>query len=563
MSYFASQRPALLDGLDDALRDPHPLALLGLVSTLAQASAPARFAGTSFAPQGSSVDRKTLIDSFLDVDMRETDALLRVWAEMLDDDALRTQLSRRGRRHSLPQWLSQLDRIRPTRAVIHTHILGDGDNVYLGVETPGRSFTLAFYIDHNMGTIVKDCFAADVPIGEVIRRSEELHDEGSEHHEILLEDARAKLQQGIENGDRLLEPIQNDTWPAAKPLAEWMVRLLPEHGEGYSWREPTNKEWKALERDFAASPFAEGMDSEDLDRARTLFGFATHYGSGDPLRWSSVVVEIVLLDMIPRKVIAERDYLHGMPDAVRAVVRFAHDRRGIPAQYTAMALAAVDEYEDEYREMIAKPRRHGAEALLERMGVLPLLDELDDEHVLTDEEYYLGRIARQVGGMEVLSALDVEPLPDEDLDLLGISDDVIDRVEEVRAIADGVFTEFFEDLELRTVGRRLLARIATADARIFRRAGRTDTGAAALCWIAAKLNDELEWGVLGEMMQHLGLKGSPTQRAQPMLAALGADAFDWAYDPLLGDAALLTAKARANIVRQRDRWREHGSDVAG
>lgn len=56
-------------------------------------------------------------------------------------------------------------------------------------------------------------------------------------------------------------------------------------------------------------------------------------------------------------------------------------------------------------------------------------------------------------------------------------------------------------------------------------------------------------------MEHLGLKGSPGQRAQPMLRALGLREGDWAYDPELRSADLRTSDVRAEIARQRDQWR--------
>ena len=174
---------------------------------------------------------------------------------------------------------------------------------------------------------------------------------------------------------------------------------MPAGGHGYVYNEPTEGDIANLVEEFERSRYGEALDADGADRVRTLLDFAGRYGTGDPLRWSSVVVEIMLLDLIPRKILADDAYLRGFPDAVRAAVRFAHEQRSIPSQYTEQALAAVDEYEGEYLEAISQPRRTGAAALLERMGVL---DALDDD-------YLLEPLAREVGGMEQLDALTTLP----------------------------------------------------------------------------------------------------------------------------------------------------------
>ena len=37
-------------------------------------------------------------------------------------------------------------------------MLGDGDSLLLGARLPGYELTAVIYIDHNLGTIVKDAF---------------------------------------------------------------------------------------------------------------------------------------------------------------------------------------------------------------------------------------------------------------------------------------------------------------------------------------------------------------------------------------------------------------------
>ena len=73
------------------------------------------------------------------------------------------------------------------------------------------------------------------------------------------------------------------------------------------------------------------------------------------------------------------------------------------------------------------------------------------------------------------------------------------------------------------------------------------------------MNGWLDWGsdlTVAELIEEFGLTGSPTQRAQPILRALGIDQHDWTYQPALGSADLLTSDYRADLIAQRDARRE-------
>ena len=93
-----------------------------------------------------------------------------------------------------------------------------------------------------------------------------------------------------------------------------------------------------------------------------------------------------------------------------------------------------------------------------------------------------------------------------------------------------------------------------ADSAIFRRKA-SDTGAAAaVLWIAGSVNDVFSASrsgvTVGAMMAAFGLKGSPSQRAQPMLRALGVPV-PQEWDRTLGDRGLLVSAERREL---RERW---------
>ena len=58
------------------------------------------------------------------------------------------------------------------------------------------------------------------------------------------------------------------------------------------------------------------------------------------------------------------------PQVLRAFIPFAHEESGIRSELTDESLAAVDEWEPEYQQLIRTPRLQGPLALLDRMGVL-------------------------------------------------------------------------------------------------------------------------------------------------------------------------------------------------
>jgi hypothetical protein len=120
------------------------------------------------------------------------------------------------------------------------------------------------------------------------------------------------------------------------------------------------------------------------------------------------------------------------------------------------------------------------------------------------------------------------------------------------------------DREYRTAARRLLARIATGDAAVFRRKASPVVSAAAICWIIGKANEL--FGLYGhgmlvkDMMARFGLRSSAaSQRAATFLKAAGINP-DQLGAMRLGSADLLVSARRRNIMAARDRCR---AELAG
>ncbi len=554
--------PDILARITDALDSDDPLPLLALASTLLTVTDPrgrSPLAGLSESP-----DRDQLIESFLAVPLPETSALLGALAGLSDDDVLSRRVHREitRRAHPLPAWLSDLSRATgEPRAFEMVHALGDGDNVVVAITMPGgHPLTAVVYIDHNMGTVVKDAFVLSEPLDDVVGHvvAAAGSDPDTTARPIDPADARARIGEAVELGAITFPPLETDTWPASRALVQWMAGLLPAGGTGYQRPEWTEQALADLAGRFRASRFAQGV-ADHGDMLSSLLWFGTDYGPGDPLRWSPVAVEILLTDWVPRKIVAEVDLLTVLPDLVRAFVRFCHHERGVRENLTEQTLAAVDAYEPDYQELIRSDRPQGPAALLAAMGAL-------DDPFPDVSEARLDMLRRAVGGDTALDALDRDPLPDEPFDWATVPPGVHGRVGEVLALLDRCCAELL-DTEYRTACRRLLTDVAAGDPDIFRRHGNVATTAAALCWLVGKANPLFDRAggtgphiAVKHLTAHFGVgNGAISQRSEPILRAIGVEPHQPHGRKDLGSPRYLTGPGRSAILADRDRYR----DMAG
>jgi hypothetical protein len=554
-------------GPDDLLADvrkllasSEPLDFLAYVSTLLAAVDPR--GEDPFERYRDGPERATLpvlAESFAEVVLPETTALLAALSELGPDELTRARARRAlaARADPLPGWLARLGEASVDRAVLTTHVLGDGDNVLLGARLPGHELTAVVYIDHNLGTVVKDAFPVPRPITDVLARLREAADDPDiSDRDLGLADARARVAQAIEAGVHTFPPFETETWPASRPLTEWLLRLLPEGGTGYvrpQWGEAAKKK---LASRFFGSVFGKPFNNADHRDLLTQFlWFGTDYGPGDPLRWSPVAVEILMADWIPRKIVASPEYLSGAPALLRAFIRFCHEERGIRPALTEQTLAAVSEHEPEYQRVIRSPRPQGAAALLASLGVLgdgvPREDEPFDAH-----QYLLKQLAEEVGGPEVLHSLDGIALPEEEFRWERVPAAARDRVAEVLAACDRCADDLLGP-EYRTACRRLLARAVPGLSRMLSGTAKSEVIAAAVCWVIGKGNQRLGQGTgevrVKDLMRYFGLgQPSVSERGYQVMRAAGIQPAS-AYPVVrLGTPSLLVSARRRRIIELRD-----------
>ena len=219
-------------------------------------------------------------------------------------------------------------------------------------------------------------------------------------------------------------------------------------------------------------------------------------------------------------------------------MEFAHDRAGVPAMDTEEALNQIHRLTPVYLRLLDGRPESGRPSIPSGLIL--------GEHV---DAMFVEWLASAVGGRDALDALDADPLPDEDLELDQVPEDVHDRVRRISALCDDCCDALL-DVETRTATRRLIRDVAIGDPKLFRRKSRDDLAAAALCWLVGSVNRAVGWnnGVqTKELMAHFGVTGSPSQRAETMRAAVLNPG-----DEGLGSPSYLTGRTRAALIDRRD-----------
>lgn len=545
--------PELLHELRRGLRSDEPLDLLLMVSGLLEVTDPR--SRDPFGANEGRADRADLVESFLGTSYAETTAALKVMRVLLPEEAFdgRIEEELAVRRHPMPDWVDRLDDAQVERDVwFLTHVLGDGDDYFFGVTLPsGHALSAMVYVDHNLGSVVKDSFVISEPLEDMaLATGKLLEDPDQSLTRVDAAGARAVMEDAIRHGALLYPPLVSDSWPVCRPLVEWMLRQLPAGGEAPERQEWSEAETAAIAEGFFTSPFGASMDRKDeRGLVQDVLWFGTDYANGNPMLWSPVTVEMLLADWFPRKVVAPTSHLAKLPEVLRAFIRYCHQRVGIRDSWTEETLRAVDHWEPEYQRLIRTERPQGAAALL--AGVM------DRSHEEPDDVpgLLLAALDRKVGGRAALQNVDDEPLPDEPFEWAGVPDDIRPVVREMLDACDRCADELL-DVEHRTAMRRFLSRAAVGEPAAFRRKASPRRGAAAVAWVTCRANDSAglyKAFTVGDLLAWFGVKGGGvSDRAAPLLRANGVDPDDLYGEMDVGAPDLLTSRRRAQIIELRD-----------
>ncbi|MET0898479.1 MAG: hypothetical protein ABWY45_11265 [Mycobacterium sp.] len=354
-----AEEASLTEEVRQALDGGQPLDLLGLVSMMIVATAPQQRHSLQRAPgdrppgDDDLPDLDELVAAFIEEPEQETTALLAGLAALLvDDDLLRVRCRRAvdARDDSLPHWLADLSQTTVDRAVLMTHVLGDGDELLLGVRlADGQELTCAVYIDHLTMSEVKDAFFVPEPIETVLTVARASNDDPDTRFvDVALADARTGLQIALDKHLSLFPLEESDTWPSCRALVQWLATLMPEGGSTFSGPQRDS----AIEAELLTRFFASlvGMAFDDADHHELLEQCIAE-GTGDPLRWSSARLRQLLSAAVGYDDEIPLETQLDAPDLLRAFVPFAHAESGIRQELTVEAVDTIDEVADRYRAM--------------------------------------------------------------------------------------------------------------------------------------------------------------------------------------------------------------------
>ena len=196
------EEPDLLRQVAEAMSEDHPLGLLMFASSLLASLDPPPRSPFDPEPAPGAPTREELVTTFLDVDRPETTALCAVVAELVDDEMLERRIRRElaQRPHALPRWLSELSGAAAAEPVVEmVHALGDGDTTAFGVRLPGGGeIAVMVYVDHNLGTVVKDLGVGAEPVSALVERMRTSFDDPDiSVRPLAPADARERLKDAI------------------------------------------------------------------------------------------------------------------------------------------------------------------------------------------------------------------------------------------------------------------------------------------------------------------------------------------------------------------------------
>lgn len=540
----------LITGLRTALRSHDVTEFLVIAAALGDA---VRDVDAEPAPEGWA----SFVDSMIEVDLAETTALLHVLAATTPDDLERRRIRQvlATRRQPTPSTVTGLAEATVDAAWFMGDELGDGDNVILGITWPtGERATAVVYIDHNMGTIVKDAFFIGEPVEAIVDRYVQIIRESGERSTSPvptgLADSRARIEQGLANLDDLHPDWEQEGWPMSRPLLELFVRTLPTGGTSYAVHTAYDVDVTEHVETFLRSPEASGLDPAGATReaAEALLEFAVDH-SGDPWRWSPVSVEVCLVSELPLDPDLSEEALDAVPVVLPALIRFAHRELRISPAGTTETVEAVGRWLPDFQRM----RDLGVTSALRESNAVLAAAMVGDYGPARR-----ARLTTVLGSEAAVEGLDDVPLPDEPLDLHGIAEDARDRVLAISAhldrLVEGALFEGLE-VEFRTACRRFLTGVARINPDVVTRRSKDPNTAAAIVWLLARTNDLIgtppERVQAGALWSFFGVTSPSTTRADTLARTYTEGRARGTLDPL-GDPALLVSRYRRTLLGLRE-----------
>jgi hypothetical protein len=274
-----------------------------------------------------------------------------------------------------PPWADEIGTPECIECFSVSDVFGDQTSFYLVFRYAGRKphLLLALY-DENLGGIIKDAFVAELR-DEGVRRGLLEADPDLLVRDISPEEAAARIITAVSTGDLFIGNDWTEDFKEARALVLSRARLLyTGDADELVDAEPDpvldDAARDELVRAFLASPFVPDVEEKImLPILDHCLSARRDYGDGDPLRWSPVVVEMFMLDFLPRKVSLTAAEEDALPEVLKAWVRFALTRRCLEERFVVEAATAVDELAEDFWDAMEDETTYGpaksiAQALL-------------------------------------------------------------------------------------------------------------------------------------------------------------------------------------------------------
>ena len=337
----AEATPELEDEVGAALEAGHPIDIVMLASSLIAGLDP-----DVRMPEDEATGRLPQPEEFVRMFLDSSDPRLHVlaWtvARLLPDSRLYHAVDAALDPGTVPAWLLPLAGAEVVAAWQTTDPLQDSTDIVVSLRVGDTDLTVIGLVDFNSDGALKDGFVVPAPLTAVQEALSASGETGMETWELAPADARTWLVDAIAVGRTAEPPFESDSWPQARPLMEWALRLCPSGGQGRVRREWSPEDVEKVVDEFAGTP-AGAVVADRADRAllvEALHGLARDT-SADPQLISAVRIELGLGFLWPTTLHHDLDTLLELPDLLAPYVRWAHGSRGIPADDTDQALAAI------------------------------------------------------------------------------------------------------------------------------------------------------------------------------------------------------------------------------
>jgi len=255
-----------------------------------------------------------------------------------------------------PAWMSELGTAAFESAWMMEDVYGDQAAYYATFRFPGRNAHIvnALY-DRALGAIIKDAIVA-YPVEDI--RSKMIGVDGVSVRDVEPGVLARRVTDAIANGDMYLDNAWTPEFKGFRLLLLARMRSLPMVPEEDP-RAPLDDETRdALIAEFLATDSVGELDQADVI-ASTCLNYLCDYLGDDPFRWSPIVVEMFLLDYLPRKVSLDLRTIDQVPPVLIEWIRFALTRRGLDARWIDETQASVDEHMRRFRSAMTDAKQFG------------------------------------------------------------------------------------------------------------------------------------------------------------------------------------------------------------